>query len=76
MKYTAIINQDGLQIVPVNGCTTCPHMSKEAPIGAENYMQCNRGEDFSKRKKKLIGKWTGAYHESCQLPSTAKPFAP
>lgn len=76
MKYTAVIDESGLQIVPVNGCTTCPHMTKESNMGQAAFMQCNRGENFEKRKKKLIGNWAGAYHESCKLTSAAKPFNP
>jgi len=55
MKYTATIDENGLQIVPVKGCTYCPHMTKESPIGEADHMVCHRGENFTKRKKKLIG---------------------
>lgn len=69
MKYTKLNNS----IQEVSGCTTCPHMTVETENG-KKFMRCVMkikldGERFSHRRKKLIGSWTGAYHESCPLPS-------
>jgi hypothetical protein len=70
MKYTR--SETG-EVIEVKGCTTCPHMGKRE-VDAQSFMYCVvptlRPDGKRKpRNKKLIGRWTGAYHESCPLAS-------
>ncbi len=69
MKYTAIESGGFAEIKKVEGCTKCPHMESITADG-KTFMRCTHNG----KRKTLIGKWTGAYHESCQLPRAAKTF--
>jgi hypothetical protein len=73
MKYT---RSESGAVVEVLGCTKCPH-KVDVSKDDENFMQCcvlTLRADGKARpiKKKLIGKWTGAYHASCPLASDPK----
>lgn len=67
MKYTR--NESG-EVIPVKGCTTCPHVEKR-DIDGWGYLYCLK-PSLSKVKtagKKLVGRWEGPYHTSCPLTS-------
>jgi hypothetical protein len=68
MKYTR--SETG-EVIDVKGCTNCPHMERRF-IDLQPLMYCVvpvlvSGGTHKPRNKKLIGRWTGAYHESCPL---------
>lgn len=67
MKYT---RNDSGEVIEVKGCTTCPHVNirQENGWGVMFCMKPPRGKGITAGKK-LIGKWTGAYHASCPLAS-------
>lgn len=81
MKYAKIENQ----ITEVSGCTRCPFKVDIDEDGSK-FMRCemrivvgadeNGRPTVSKRNKKLVGKWMGAYHESCPLPSNSQGEIP
>lgn len=71
MKYT---RTEAGEVIEVKGCTTCPHKSDHYERGIVAFMVCHAptlraDNNFRPTKKKLIGKWTGAYHASCPLAS-------
>jgi hypothetical protein len=71
MKYA---RNDSGEVIEVKGCTTCPHMASIKGDDDWNYMHCQvptlRADGTRKPiNKKLVGKWTGAYHASCPLVS-------
>lgn len=69
MKYT---RNESNAVVEVHGCQRCPHMEKGFGNN-EGFMFCTKPQpDRSKARKKLVGRWTGAYHASCPLPSDPK----
>lgn len=67
MKYT---RPGSGEVVEVKGCTSCPWA-----ILFNGFIHCHvptlRPDGKRKpRNKKLVGRWTGAYHESCPLASS------